>query len=141
MFYFAYGSNLSKRQMLVERCPDSVPVRKTVLKDYELRFVDWSDRWGGGVATVVPSPGSCVYGALYNLKGGDEKTLDWYEGVASGKYSKEYIEIDGSTTLVYISTSTVENRPSEKYLNIIKQGYEDWKLPLEELDGIKTVRL
>jgi gamma-glutamylcyclotransferase len=127
--------------MLVDRCPDSVPVRKTVLIDYELKFVDWSEKWNGGVATIVPAPGKRVYGALYNLKGSDEKTLDWYEGVAANKYRKEYIDIDGSKTLVYISNATDESRPNEKYLNVIKQGYKDWNLPLDELEGIKTVKI
>ena len=37
MLYFAYGSNLNLGQMQ-NRCPDSVPVARVILKGYQLCF-------------------------------------------------------------------------------------------------------
>jgi len=53
LYYFAYGTNLSKKQML-ERCPDSQPVLTATLPNYKLVFVSWSRQWRGGVASIMP---------------------------------------------------------------------------------------
>ena len=41
MYYFAYGSNLSKKQMLA-RCPDSKAMFSATLPNYQLLFAGWS---------------------------------------------------------------------------------------------------
>ena len=144
--YFAYGSNLSLAQMR-ERCPDSVPIAAHILPDHRLEFVgSSSQRWGvGGVATVVPQPGSKVYGALYRLTAEDEARLDLYEAVnparpGEGKYVKneKLLDYKGEWALLYLATAMVQgvNSPSTKYLGVIRQGYRDWGLPLDELAGI-----
>ena len=49
MYYFAYGSNLSKEQMH-DRCPDSEYVCVGRLAQHKLEFSKYSGRWSGGVA-------------------------------------------------------------------------------------------
>ena len=44
MYYFAYASSLSKKQML-ERCPDSNPLFRATLPNYKLIFTGWSRKW------------------------------------------------------------------------------------------------
>ena len=41
VYYFAYGSNLNKKEML-ERCPDSKPEFVVTLSNYQLVFAGWS---------------------------------------------------------------------------------------------------
>src|SRR5690349_8104112 len=72
--YFAYGSNLSVRQM-AQRCPDATDPQPATLADH-----DWliNER---GVATVEPQPGGVVHGVLWRVSDHDLATLDSAEGV------------------------------------------------------------
>lgn len=72
--YFAYGSNLSFKQM-GERCPKHKKVGKGVLEGYKW-FI--SSR---GYANVIKSPGDIVHGFVYEISKDDERTLDRCEGV------------------------------------------------------------
>ena len=79
IYYFAYGSNLSQKQML-ERCPDSKPRFRAILPNYKLIFAGWSPRWHGGVASIKRSRGKKVKGAVYEILEKCLKPLDRYEG-------------------------------------------------------------
>lgn len=79
MYYFAYGSNLNRKQML-ERCPDSKPMFVATLPNYKLVFVGWSRQWRGGVATIKLCRGKKVIGAIYQVSERDLMRLDSYEG-------------------------------------------------------------
>ena len=66
MYYFAYASNLSKKQML-ERCPNSKPLFRATLANHKLIFTGWSRKWRGGVATIRASRDDKVSGAVYEI--------------------------------------------------------------------------
>ena len=66
MLYFAYDSNLNRKQML-QRCPDSKPRFKATLLKYKLIFAGWSRNWHGGVVSIKPFAGSKVSGAVYEI--------------------------------------------------------------------------
>ena len=74
--YFAYGSNLNTKQF-ESRCPNSRFVSKAVLVDYKFIIASRS------YASVVPSPGDRVEGALYELTTDDEDRLDPTIGVTA----------------------------------------------------------
>jgi len=137
MQYVAYGSNLCKKQMK-KRCPDATPLRAARLYGYELAFVGFSTRWGGGVGTIWPKQNGMVWGALYEMTKKDIERLDGFEGVSSGYYRKMSIEINEIHAYTYVCTETNQNPPSSKYLETIRRGFEDWNLPLTELSGIQT---
>ena len=59
MYYFAYGSNLSKKQMK-ERCPGSKPLFVATLPNFKLVFSGWSRKWMGSVATIKSFRGEKV---------------------------------------------------------------------------------
>jgi gamma-glutamylcyclotransferase (GGCT)/AIG2-like uncharacterized protein YtfP len=85
--YFAYGSNLWRKQM-EDRCPDHRVIGKGVLRGY---------RWmisSRGYATIVKSTSDEVYGVVYEIPESDEKSLDHYEGVQSGSYRKEMFMVE-----------------------------------------------
>jgi gamma-glutamylcyclotransferase len=46
MYYFAYGSNLSLKQM-AERCPEAKPKFTAILPNYKVIFTGWSRKWHG----------------------------------------------------------------------------------------------
>ena len=131
MYYFAYGSNLNKKQMR-ERCPESTPKFTATLPNYKLIFVGWSRQWRGGVASIKPFRGEKVPGAIYEISDRDLRRLDGYEG-HPGNYSRLKVTVfdeDGEPyeAITYIKTAgqSEETPPSIEYGSVIRQGYRDW---------------
>jgi len=130
VYYFAYASNLNKKQMS-ERCPMARPVSAVTLHHYRLVFSGWSRQWRGGVASIQPFRGEKVMGAIYELSEEDMKRLDRYEDCPASynrinvRVNKEFGEMIEAVT--YIRAGRAEdNKPSEDYLAVIQQGYRDW---------------
>ena len=122
MLYFAYGSNLNLFQMK-RRCKDSVFLKKYELKGYKLNF-----RSKYRAADIEKSKNSIVPGALFEISKSDEKKLDVYEDFPI-LYKKLYFTYYNKTVMTYIMVNKTEFRyPTERYLNVVKQGYKDCKL-------------
>ena len=132
--YIAYGSNLNIAQMRM-RCPTAQPIAKTSLKDYRLVFQGMLQ---GAHANVIPAPGESVPVVIWEISRADEKSLDRYEGVAGGYYTKEYmtIKVNGRKrqALIYIMTPHDYGLPNDYYLGIIEQGYRDFNLDARVLN-------
>ena len=129
MYYFAYGLNLNKKQIL-ERCPDSKPMFVATLRNYKLVFVGWSRQWRGGVASIKPFRGERVRGAVYELSDRDLRRLDKYE-VSYNRLKVTVFDEDGEpvAAITYIkSEQSEETQPSKEYLSLIQQGYRDWEI-------------
>ena len=122
MLYFAYGSNLNLFQMK-RRCKDSVFLKKYELKGYRLNF-----RSKYRAADIEKSKNSLVPGALFEISKSDEKKLDIYEDYPI-LYKKMYFKYYNKTVMTYIMPNkTIFRYPTERYLNVVKQGYKDCKL-------------
>ena len=130
MYYFAYGPNLNRKQML-ERCPDSKPLFLATLRNYKLVFVGWSRQWRGGVVSIKSFRGERVLGAIYEISERDLRRLDKYEGYP-GNYNRMKVTVfneDGEPieAITYIKSGQLEETPpSKEYLAVIQQGYRDW---------------
>ena len=122
MLYFAYGSNLHHFQMK-RRCKDSIFLKKINLKNYRLTF-----RSKYRAADIEFKRNSIVPGGLFEISKSDEKKLDVYEDfpILYKKYFFYYYEKKVMTyTMV---KKSVFKYPTERYLNIVKQGYKDCNL-------------
>jgi gamma-glutamylcyclotransferase (GGCT)/AIG2-like uncharacterized protein YtfP len=136
MYYFAYGSNLNRKQML-RRCPDAKPKFKATLPDHKLIFTGRSRQWSdGGVASVTPRIGEKVAGAIYEISEKCRKSLDRYEGypdlydritVTVITESDEPVE---AMTYIMVRQSD-ETRPAQEYLDTIQDDYKDWGIVSE----------
>ena len=127
MLYFAYGSNLNLFQMK-RRCKDSVFLKKYELKGYKLNF-----RSKYRAADIEKSKNSIVPGALFEISKSDEKKLDVYEDFPI-LYKKLYFTYYNRTVMTYIMVNKTEFRyPTERYLNVVKQGYKDCNLNINYL--------
>ena len=132
MYYFGYGSNLNRKQML-ERCPDSKPKFIATLHNYKLVFVGWSRRWRGGVASIRPFRGERVLGAIYEISDRDLRRLDSYQGYP-GNYNRLNVTVfdengDPIEAITYIKArQSEETQPSPEYLSVIQQGCRDWRI-------------
>ncbi len=132
MLYFAYGSNLNHFQMK-RRCKDSVFLKKFELKGYKLNF-----RSKYRAADIEKKKNSIVPGGLFEISKSDEKKLDLYEDFPV-LYNKIYFKYYNQKVMTYImNKKTYFRYPTEKYLNVIKQGYKDCGLDKSYL--IKTLQ-
>ena len=131
MYYFAYGSNLSRKQMS-ERCPDAQPKFIVTLPNHKLIFAGRSKkRWNGGVASIKPFKGEKVIGAIYEISTECLRSLDRYEGYPIN-YDHMNVTVftefgDSVEAITYVKVKqSDETQPARKYLDIIQQGYKDW---------------
>ena len=122
MLYFAYGSNLHHKQMK-RRCKDSVFIKKIKLKNFRLTF-----RSKYRAADIESKKNSIVLGALFEISKSDEKKLDIYEDYPI-LYKKYYFTYYGKRVMTYTMTKkSLFMFPTERYLNIVKRGYDDCNL-------------
>ena len=122
MLYFAYGSNLNHLQMK-KRCKDSIYLKKINLKNFRLTF-----RSKYRAADIEPKKKSIVPGGLFEISKSDEKKLDIYEDFPI-LYKKYYFLYYSKKVMTYTMVKKTPFKfPTERYLNIVKQGYKDCKL-------------
>ena len=131
MYYFAYASNLNRKQMAV-RAPDSKPKFIATLPNFKLIFAASQNR-GNGVATIRPFKGEKVTGAVYEISDSDLKRLDRYEGYPI-TYDRRKVLVftetnDPVEAITYIKNDQSQLAPPPKeYMETIKQGYRDWQI-------------
>ncbi|XP_043575145.1 gamma-glutamylcyclotransferase-like [Chiloscyllium plagiosum] len=146
--YFGYGSNLLRERLQLQTS-SAVRLGVGYLKGYKLAFgfPDLQDsRWGGGVATIIPSPEDDVWGVIWRLEAADRPSLDDQEGVKIGLYSPIQVKIQQENTgEVLCQTYQMNNfnstLPSPLYKKVICTGAKQNGLPAEyikKLDAIKT---
>ena len=131
MYYFAYASNLNRKQM-AERAPDSKPRFIATLPNFKLTFTARLGRQGG-VASITPHRGEKVIGAVYEISERDLRRLDVKEGYPT-VYDRRKVTVwtetnDSIEAITYIKMDkSREIPPSSDYLDIIRQGYRDWQI-------------
>lgn len=130
IFYWAYGSNLSIRQMK-RRCPQAIKYGPMDVQDCALIF--------RAVADVTLREGAVTQGGLWQITTQCERELDAFEGVNSGRYMKRYfrITIHGKKyTCLFYQMRAKEGvlPPTERYLETIVDGYRDFGLDLRNLE-------
>ncbi len=141
--YFAYGSNLSRRQM-ARRCPGARPVGRAVAGGYRLAFPRWAEDWHSGVASIEPAAGNHVEGALYELGPADVRSLDAYEGISEGEYEKGTIIVvrRGGRRVRAMTYFAVPEPggpfpPTRSYINTILEGASDHHLSPNWVDHVR----
>ena len=128
IYYFAYGSNLHHLQMK-KRCRNCKFIKKIILHNYNLKF-----RSKHGAADIEKKNGKKVYGALYIISRSAEKRLDLYEEYPT-LYKKMFFKYQSKKVMTYIMPKKTKLvPPTNKYLNIVKQGYRDCKLSMKSLN-------
>ena len=140
-WYFAYGSNLSKPQMVCRT--GSLPVSITArLLHYQFAF----RRVNHGLdvyATIVPTVGAVVQGAAYLCSSHAMAQLDRFEGVAESCYRRAIVQV---TTIAgkdlecvaYVGQSFHEAHaiPSDSYLDLILTGAESHQLTTDYIASV-----
>ena len=78
MKFFFYADNLNLSQ-LKRRAPEHKFLFTAYLPDHSIQFCRWSTQWRCGLASVIPSPGEKVWGAVFEITDEDLKILDDFE--------------------------------------------------------------
>lgn len=144
MYYFAYGSNMSRSQMK-SRCPDSKLIGSGVLKSYRLDFLEFSNRWQGGCADVIPDPNSEVWGLVYKISTADIDRLDKFEGnLIFYTRAALVIDLNESNKLTAEVYMLVNKKffipPTKEYLDILVEAANTFNFPAKYQKMLKKVK-
>ena len=129
--YFAYGSNMDPEQMR-DRCSEATRAGRAALLGH--RFLINSR----GVATVAPAPYGQVWGVLWNVTERDLESLDRYEGVRAGLYSRAVVEVlterGPVQAIMYVAADDTDGTPRGNYLGRIVMAAQAGDLPGEYVE-------
>jgi hypothetical protein len=140
--YFAYGSNMAE---LLKRQSDVEFLGPARLADYRLAFTRDSKTWQAGAADVMPAPGMCVWGALYEVSPEFlDTTLDRREG-AGFAYRRIELPVvrDGHecSALTYEVVDKVGGLlPSAEYVEQLIDGAKRCGLPENYVRFLESLR-
>ena len=119
ILYFAYGSNINGPQMQ-KRCPGSTPLG--IARCINYKFIINTQ----GVASIIQKRNSKVYGILWNINNANLNSLDKYEGLEFGTYTRKKINIVLEKKLlsaqVYIASNSEIGKSGKKYTKTIIDG-------------------
>ena len=147
LWYFAYGSNLSRATFVERRGMTPLDSRRGRIDGYRLTFdlpVGPGER---GVANLVADPGAATWGACYLLDAEACDRLDRTEGVHAGYYRRLVVAVttdDGTrlTAFAYHGALTVLGRkPSARYLALLLAGAREHALPAEWISYLEALEL
>jgi gamma-glutamylcyclotransferase (GGCT)/AIG2-like uncharacterized protein YtfP len=125
--YFAYGSNMDMAA-LQSRCPQAKALGRARLAGH--RFFIMAE----GFASVAPDRSTDAHGVLYDVSFGDLSSLDRYEEIGRGLYTKisQPVLRHGKApvrALVYIGRIRAAGRPKPGYMEGVLAAAKRWDLP------------
>ena len=103
-YLFSYGSN--NLEQLSERLNKKINLNDVIAVYYprhKLSFGYFSEKWNGGVATILSSNTTKdkVYGFIIPLSNEDFKILDKFEGIHDNIYKQKTIKVISKKELQY----------------------------------------
>jgi gamma-glutamylcyclotransferase len=143
--YFCYGDEMNSERIR-SICDNPVFLGIARLPDYRLVFVGHSKKWDGADEALVNSPGSEVWGAVYQLGFTDGDSLDLRKDIrlnGTGQrfhYPAEVYAPDGSpySILFYQKAELGEPKmPSTEYLEFIVAGTVERGLPTAYVEELR----
>ena len=143
MKFFLYGYHLNPTQ-LKRRAPEHQFLMLATLPEHTIQFCRWSAQWRCGLASVTPSPGEQVWGAVFEVTSEDLKLMDLFEeDVPPSAFRQVQVTVlteAGEKILVttYAATPIGKFKPKAHYLDWVMKGLKHWKLPEEAIDIWKS---
>lgn len=155
MIYFAYGPDMNPARM-VQRSPGHRSLGVARLENYWFSFPRFSPSERSATISIVESPGSVVWGALYELPEEDVPILNHIHGfdpegppginehVAREVNVQRLGHVQPLVASTYIAVADERKaQPSEAYMMLILDGARYHGLPkayLAALQAVKTIR-
>jgi gamma-glutamylcyclotransferase (GGCT)/AIG2-like uncharacterized protein YtfP len=146
MNYFAYGSNLSSN-FIRDYTPSAVFVMKAGLPNYKVEFRHYSKNLGGGISSIVETPGSLVRGVIYEVPESELAELDVLESVPEGVYRRDQYLVLGEDNqwhladLYRVSTPTGPYTPSTRYVDFMIEGAREHGLDAGYVEQLVAMRM
>ena len=147
LYYFAYGSNMNKEQILV-RCANPKVIAVAKLPHHRVAFFGYSKTWDGAMESVIPAPGKEVWGVIYELNFSDRDRLDACQDVrldgtgAYFHYPARVADTVGKTRAVLFYKKDIlgtPQKPSREYLDLIVLGALEHGLPASYIEGLRRI--
>jgi len=141
VWYFAYGSNMSRAQMK-SRAGQIFEEQPGKLENHEMLF-NKKARGRSATANIRPAQGKTVHGVLYKIPESALRNLDRFEGVPEHYRRIEVTATDGNgrkaAAYAYIATKVEKGlRPAAHYLQTILGGAAEHGLPADYIAEIKA---
>lgn len=145
MKFFLYGDHLNPTQ-LKRRAPEHQFLMLATIPEHTIKFCRWSSQWRCGLASVTPSPGEKVWGAVFEMTDEDLKLMDLFEeDVPPSAFRQVQVTViteAGEKMLVttYAATPIGKFKPKAHYLDWVMKGLKHWKLPEECIEQWQSYR-
>ena len=141
IWYFAYGSNMSRATMQ-QRAGQIMEAQPSRLENYALVF-NKMVRGGSAEANIQSARGEAVHGVLYRIPESALRTLDRATGVPDHYRRIQVSVVNASGESVnahtYIASKVGKGlRPAAHYLQTLLQGAGEHGLPADYIDVIKS---
>ncbi len=146
IWYFGYGSNMSRAIFLDRRKMNPVETRWGWLNGYQLCFNIPVGPGERGVANVEVEATARTCGVLYLLTPADCDRLDRSEGVHAGLYRRTPVEVEVReqriAAFTYRSSMTQPGRrPSARYMGLLLDGARHHALPHDYIRFLQRFEL
>ncbi|XP_023170617.1 gamma-glutamylcyclotransferase-like [Drosophila hydei] len=161
-YYFGFGSNMLARRIHIQN-PTARRIGAGKLENYRLDFQGvGSNTWLGAPATIVPTPGTYVFGAIWEIDMCNLNDLDNQEGVSNGIYKpisvpvhslhgnekiicRAYHLSNQPETIVHgQAANDVEvppnRQPSHTYLKVLVKGAEESGIPADYVKWLRGLQ-
>ena len=145
MKFFLYADQLNPTQ-LKRRAPEHKFLYRATLADHTIKFCRWSSQWRCGLASIIPSPGEQVWGAVFELTDEDLISMDEFEqDVPQGTYRHLQVNVvtdagDKELVTTYAANPIGKFKPKDHYLDWVLKGVKQWALPEECLQQWEAYR-
>ena len=139
--YAAYGTNLDPHRM-AERAPYSPLADTGWLMGWRLTFGGEDVSFEGALATVVEDAADSVFVALYEIHPLDEASLDAWEGVDLGLWSKIRVRVSTMSgemlAWIYVLDAYEGGLPSASYLGMLADAAEAGGAPGDYVTALRS---
>jgi gamma-glutamylcyclotransferase len=147
LWYFAYGSNMTRSIFRERRGMNPLDARYGWLHGYRLCFNIPIGSGERGVANVEVEDGARLCGVLYLLGVAECDQLDRSEGVHVGLYRRIPVDVlvEGEgrvNAFTYRSErTTLGRKPSARYMGLLIDGAREHALPAEYVEVLRAIEL
>lgn len=115
------------------------------LPNYKVEFRHYSENLGGGISSIVETPGSLVKGVIYEVLESEIEALDVLESVPEGIYRRDtYLLMDEDGRwqrgdLYRVSTPTGPYAPSSEYVDFMIEGAREHGLDADYVEQLVAI--
>lgn len=145
MKYFAYGSNMST-EYIRECCPSAQFLMLAQLPNFHIEFRRYSEKYKGGISSIIPAPGEMTRGVLDHVEEKDFVALDILESVPQDVYRRAAFLVFGEdgqwhhAQLYQVTNPAGPYAPAPKYVDRMIAGAKEHFIDQEHTANLVALR-